>query len=94
MKDNANSVKYNNDLDKQLKKTKVLTKDLFEQFYDAYSYDTATTYNWLIKKLKILKERLMNGESLQIENTKNLLNKENFLDWIESEFPNTKKDLI
>lgn len=94
MQDFTKSEKYNEDIDKQLKDTKVFTKDLFEKFYDAYSYDTATTHNWLIKKLKILKERLSKGDVLPIENNKKVLDKENFLDWVESEFPNTKKDLI
>jgi hypothetical protein len=32
----AKSEKYNEDFDKQLKETKVFTKELFEKFYDAY----------------------------------------------------------
>lgn len=94
MQDIQKSEKYNEDLDKQLKETKMFTKELFEKFYDAYSYDTATTYNWLVKKLKILRDRLGQGDTLPIENSKRILDHNNFLDWVEAEFPNTKKDLI
>lgn len=87
----AKSEKYNEDFDKQLKETKVFTKELFEKFYDAYSYDTATTYSWVVKKLKILRDRLGQGNSLPIENRNRVLEHNNFLDWVEEEFPNTKK---
>jgi len=79
--------KYNEELDKILKETKILTRELFEKFYDAYSYDTPTTHDWLINKLKIIKERLGKGDTLPVENSKIILNKDNFLEWVELEFP-------
>jgi hypothetical protein len=88
------SQKYNEDFDKLLKETKILTKELFEKFYDSYSYDTATTHNWLVKKLIIIKDRIDKGDTLPLENSKVVLDKDSFLKWIETEFPNTKKDLI
>lgn len=88
-----NSVEYNEHLDKLLKETKVLTKEMLERFYDAYTYDTATTNNWLAKKLKIIKGRLENGDTLALENDKRVLDKENFLDWIESEYPNMRNEI-
>jgi flavodoxin/NAD-dependent dihydropyrimidine dehydrogenase PreA subunit len=58
IQDIRNSGKYNEYLDKQLKETKMFTKELFEKFYDAYSYGTVTNYGWLVNKLTILRNRL------------------------------------
>jgi hypothetical protein len=87
MSNSEDAKKYNENLDKLLKETKILTMELFEKFYDAYSYDAPTTHSWLINKLKIIKERLEKGDTLIVENSKLVLNKDNFLEWVESEFP-------
>jgi len=94
MQDFSKSEKYNEDFDKQLNDTRLFTKELIEKFYDAYSYDTATTHNWLVKKLKIIQGRLAKGDKLPLETNEKVLDKNNFLDWVEAEFPNSRKDLI
>lgn len=94
MKKIQQPVRHIEEFDEFIWKTKILTKDLYEKFYDAYSYDAVSTYNWLIEKLKIIKSRLEKGDILLFENNEKELNKDNFLDWIQVEFPNAKKDLL
>jgi hypothetical protein len=94
MKDSNSSENFNKEFDKLLNQTEILTKDMLNKFYEAYAYDSATPYNWLVKKLKIIGKRLTKGDTLQIEGSKRILDKSNFMDWIESEFPYAKSDLI
>jgi len=94
MKKTKGFVRHVEEFDDFIWNTKILSDDLFEKFYDAYSYDAASTYNWLIEKLKIIQSRLDKGDILLFENNGKELNKNNFLDWIQEEFPNAKKDLL
>lgn len=89
--DRIDPLVFNETFDKVLEETKILTKEIFIQFYDAYSYDASTTINWLIQKLKILNKRFENGETIDIYDSENVLDKLNFKHWIEKEFPNLMK---
>ena len=87
------SKQYNADLDKLISETKIISRNLLEQFRDAYTYDSATTYSWLVKKLTIIKNRLEREDKICLEDSELVLDKNNFLKWIELNFPFLKNDL-
>lgn len=94
MKDNQKTKFYNQEFDSLLRQTETLSKEILDQFYDAYSYDAATTYNWLVKKLMIIKDRLEQGDLIQVDDDLMILSKDNFLEFIKSRYPNTMDDLV
>lgn len=83
----------NNEFEHLLKTTDIISKSILVKLHDAYSYDSASTYEWFLSKMRIIKHRIENGSNLPIESNFKTLNKNNFLEWVESTFPNAKKDL-
>lgn len=55
-------IKYNKQLDAELLAYGVVSRELYFELADAYSYDAASTTGWVGAKLRILAKRLSAGE--------------------------------
>jgi hypothetical protein len=84
---------FNCELDKFLKTTPVISKELVSRLYDAYSYGQATSVCWVIGKLKILKNRIDNSEVLELEGD-DFLDCLKFQKWVKSVFSNIYQDIF
>jgi len=89
---------YNKSLNQELASKSVITFEIIKAFTEAYNYDAATSINWLISKIKIIKQRIDNGEILEVEENieKNivLLNKYTFPIWITNKYPEVYPDIF
>lgn len=84
---------FNCELDKFLNTTNIIPKELVYSLDDAYSYNQATTVNWVISKLKILKVRIDNNESFELEGH-GYLDKFKFYNWIKTKYPHIYKNIL
>ena len=55
-------IKHNEQLDAELLAYGVVSRELYLELADAYSYDSASTTGWVGAKLRILAKRLIAGE--------------------------------
>ena len=65
----------------------------FYRFNDAYSYDSATTIQWLIRKLSILRSRIEKGERIETEDGY-LFDVDQFMQWVENLYPDIYHQLF
>lgn len=80
-----NPVEYNKELNNFLQKSNEIPKEIIQEFYSAYNYDSVNSMNWLIDKLKIVFKRIKKEGSINI--CGNIYNKDIFLNWIKEHFP-------
>jgi hypothetical protein len=86
---------FNQKLDYLLNNVKIIDISIVNQFDEAYNYDAASSINWLISKLRIIKSRLETGDNLTIElkNKSIDVNKETFYSFINKKYPDISKDI-
>lgn len=53
--------------DEQLSLTKKISKEMLVNMHYAKEYDAASTVQWLIQRLKLVKSLIMNNESVVVE---------------------------
>lgn len=64
----------NKEEESNLKTTKAVNSDYLKSFVNAYNYDAASTINWLVSKLKLIKSIIEDGHPVTIqENPKKVL---------------------
>ncbi len=85
--------KYNKELEAFLSETPILPLELLHRFNDAYSYDSATTIQWLIRKLSILRSRIEKGERIETEDGY-LFDVDQFMQWVENLYPDIYHQLF
>jgi hypothetical protein len=86
---------FNQKLDDLLNNIKIIDVSIINQFDEAYNYDAASSINWLISKLRIIKSRLENGDNLTVElkNKSINVNKETFYSFVNERYPDISKDI-
>ena len=84
----------NNELENHLNNDKIISNSIWKSFKDAYEYDNVVSVTWLQKKLLILRNRIIKGEEVKIENENFVLNKETFEVIIKKYFPELPTDII
>ncbi|MFW5781225.1 MAG: hypothetical protein ACOCXD_01515 [Bacteroidota bacterium] len=86
---------FNQKLDDLLNNVKIIDDSIINQFDEAYNYDAASSINWLISKLRIIKSRLESGGNLTIElkNKSINVNKETFYSFVNERYPDISKDI-
>jgi hypothetical protein len=93
-----NSEEYNKFINTELNSKNTIPFEIIKSFTEAYDYNAATSINWLISKIKIIKARIDNGDILEAENNIEkvifLLNKETFPTWIKNKYPEVYEDLF
>lgn len=87
------SVIFNKELDNFLNTTQIIPNEIIIRFYEAYSYDQATTVNWVIGKLKILNNRIKNNETFEMEGY-GRIDKSKFHEWVKTDFPNIYQNVL
>lgn len=93
-KQNNDNFRKNQELDEFIMKTKIIPIELQRSFLEAYNYGSATPYNWLINKLRIIKGRLEKNEEIKLEGGKLNLDNSSFKEWVIKEFTFTENDLF
>ena len=76
----------NNELKKHLEKDSKLSIEIWDSFYQASIYGTATPMQWLISNLTILYKRVLAGDIIYVENKNFTIDKTSFKNIIETEF--------
>jgi uncharacterized UBP type Zn finger protein len=74
-------------IDDRLKSSGLVDSQLLAAFDEAYNYDAASTMNWLLAKLKILKEIVGHGKTVQVESSKRISNVEELNVWVCERYP-------
>jgi hypothetical protein len=87
-------IEYNIELDKYLTRTSILPVKVLHRFYDAYSYEQATSINWAISKLKLIKNRVETGEIICLADSDEVLSKRTFGQWVKTHFPLIYRDVF
>ena len=85
---------YNKKLDNYLNETNMIPLELHLDLKEAYDYDAATSVGWLKQKLVIIRERVREGELIEIEDYCKNLNEINFNKWVFEMFPMIKNEMI
>jgi hypothetical protein len=57
----------NKEEENNLGTTKIVNSDYLKSFVNAYNYDAASTINWLVSKLKLIKSIIENGHPVTIQ---------------------------
>lgn len=87
----AEAVEWNRQLDERLRTTGRVDAELLSGFVEAYNYDAATSVNWLLAKLSVLRDRLRVGETVHIEDAtigaRQLSSEAELQNWIAERFP-------
>jgi hypothetical protein len=79
--------KKNRIIDDRLRSSGLVDSQLLASFDEAYNYDASSTINWLIEKLKILKEIIGHGGVVQVESSKQISDIKELNAWIRERFP-------
>jgi hypothetical protein len=79
--------KTNQIIDEGLRSTGLVDRQLLASFDEAYNYDAASTMNWLIARLKILKEAVGHGRIVQVESSKRISDIKGFNVWVRERYP-------
>ncbi len=74
-------------IDERLRSSGIIDSQVLASFDEAYNYDAASTMNWLIAKLKILKDVIGQGGIIQLESSRKILNKTELDAWIYERYP-------
>jgi len=80
------TIEYNNKFNNRLITTKKLVKDDIDHFDGAYIGGDASSIQWLVNKLKIIKKVIDDGNSFQIENFGEIDTTDEFLEWIINKY--------
>lgn len=89
-----NPLDFNKEFDYKLKSTNVLSYEIIKKFDKAYSYDAASSINWLTQKLKIIKARIEEGQQIFLENQEINLDSLSFKTWVCNKYPGIISDLF
>lgn len=73
-------------LKEHLEKDSKISIKIWDSFYQASVYGTATPMQWLISNLAILYKRVLLGDTIYIENKNFIIDKTSFKNIIETEF--------
>lgn len=84
---------FNKEFDNFLYTTKIIPKEILIKFNEAYLYDNITTVNWVISKLKILKNRVSKKEIFKVEGY-GQINDLKFKALVKTKYPNVYQDLF
>ncbi|MBK8869825.1 MAG: hypothetical protein IPN19_01955 [Elusimicrobia bacterium] len=74
-------------IDDRLRSSGIVDSQLLASFDEAYNYEAASTINWLIAKLQILKDVLVHAGTLKIESFKQISDVEEFKAWLRERYP-------
>lgn len=79
---------WNADFDLNLYNTRRLNKQDLSEFIGMFDYGAASTINWLISKLKVIKSIIDKGNSVTIEEEPVIIlkNQDDLKNWIKSRF--------
>lgn len=80
-------------IDDRLRSSGFVDSKLLASFNEAYNYDAASTINWLIAKLKILKDVVMHGGTVQVESSKRISDVAGLNAWLREHFPDVADDV-
>ena len=83
---------FNRELDEQLLATGVVDENMFRQFWDAYTYDAASTVGWVGAKIRVLASRLNSGAGLKLYEPSlrveiEVSSAQEFSSWVQKHFP-------
>ena len=83
---------YNEQLDKALSEKGMVDHNLFAKLREAYNYDAASTVGWVEAKLRVLQNRVNNGQPLslfvpRLNTLANVVSVSEFGAWVQSHFP-------
>lgn len=84
--DNENREK-NRFMDDRLRSSGLVDSQLLASFDEAYNYGAASTMNWLIAKLKILKDTVGHGGTVHIESSRRISDVAVLSVWIRERYP-------
>jgi hypothetical protein len=85
--DNAN--RWNDAFDESIKTTNCVTKEQFEMLFDAFENDSASSVQWLISKLRMIKNLISINCKFNLNNSISEIevdNQTDFKDWITNNF--------
>lgn len=74
-------------IDDRLRSSGLVDSQLLASFDEAYNYDAASTMNWLIAKLKILKDAVGRGGAVQVESSRRISDVVGFNAWLRQRYP-------
>ena len=80
-------------IDEQLRASGIVDSALLASFDEAYNYDAVSTMNWLIAKLKILKDVVGRGKVIQVEPSKRFSDVEGLNAWVRERYPDVADDV-
>jgi len=85
---------YNIRLEDYLRNTNLIPNELLLRFDEAYEYDAATSTNWLISKLTILHQRVMQYEQIYLDDRNSKLTTITFKEFVEQRYQRIAKSLF
>ncbi|MBP9127937.1 MAG: hypothetical protein KBG07_04135 [Elusimicrobia bacterium] len=74
-------------IDEKLRSFGLVDSELLASFDEAYNYAAASTMNWLIAKLKILKEVVGHGKTIGIESSRRISDVKELNAWVCERYP-------
>ncbi|HEX8577040.1 MAG TPA: hypothetical protein VF677_12170 [Flavobacterium sp.] len=82
------NILWNNNFDSSLVSQKKIDKEILNKFIGMFDYGAASTLNWLIAKLKIIKSIINEKSSVTIEEDPVLIlsTQEDLKNWIKGRF--------
>ncbi len=80
-------------IDDRLRSSGLVDSHLLASFDEAYNYDSASTLNWLIAKLKILKDIVAHGGTVQVESDKRISDVAGMKAWFRERYPDIIDEL-
>ena len=80
-------------IDDKLRSSGLVDSQLLRSFDEAYNYDAASTMNWLIAKLKILKEIVAHGRTIHVESSNQVLDVAGLDVWLRQRYPDIAEDV-
>ena len=86
---------YNQEIDSEIRSKRILTTVMLRDFGLAYSQDSSSGANWLVEKLRIAKEVLQSGKSMDIKEEKpiKISSVADLEKWARERYPDVVDDL-